>query len=146
MLGDDQVQEASNKVTVGDYFIFVPLPCPDEQAYAKAESFMDQICSHAEQAHFKVIIVRSCYDEVKNLEESQKSGWWWKQILNLPDHYKTFIDQGSVRIVDSYPDLPVQYTPQGMFYRDGKVEWQGQLNTADPASVITEVTEEPSEN
>jgi hypothetical protein len=140
------VQTASDQVTAGAYFVFVPLPCPSATEYAKAQSFMDQICLRAEQDHIKVVIVRSCYNQTNNLQQSQKSGWWWDEILSLPQRYKIFIDQGTVSIVDSYPNLPLEYTPQGFLYRDGKLEWNGQLNTADPSSVMTAAVRELSRN
>jgi hypothetical protein len=63
--------------------------------------------------------VRSCYNDVANLEKSRDHNWW---------HYKFFIDQGLVEVVDKYPDAEVDYTPKGFLYRDGRVEWKGQLN------------------
>jgi hypothetical protein len=104
---------------------------------------MDQICLRSEQSQINVVIVRSCYNEAKNLQQSQ-TNWWWDEIRSLPQRYKIFIDQGTVRIVDSYPNLPLEYTPQGFLYRDGKLEWNGQLNAEDPRSVMTAATQQLS--
>jgi hypothetical protein len=117
-------------------FVLVPLPCPNDYAYKKAQEFMDQICLHAAQDHYKVTIVRSCYNKPENIEESRKNNWWWDQIKELPQRYAIFIDQGTVSIVDSCDKLPLEYTPVGFFYHKGKLVWNGQLNTVDVDGVL----------
>jgi hypothetical protein len=123
----------SNK---GGYFVFVPLPCPSDAAYKDTEAFMDKIVQRAETEHFKVIVVRSCYNDVANLQKSKDNNWWWDAIQDLPQHYKFFIDAGLVEVVDTYPDANVDYTPKGYFYRNGKVEWNGQLNDSNSDFVL----------
>jgi hypothetical protein len=110
-------------------FVFVPLPCPNEEAWQKAQIAMDGFCEKAAAQHYTVIIVRSCYNDSANLQRSKDGNWWWDEILDLPKHYSTYIKQGVVRIVDTVSHLSLEYTPAGFFFdKDGDITWKGQLN------------------
>jgi hypothetical protein len=114
--------------------------------YKEAQSFIDQICLYAEQAHIKVVVVRSCYNQPGNLQKSQERDWWWSTILSLPERFRIFMERGTVNIVDGYPNLPLEYTPQGFFYRGGNLIWNGPLNAANPRSVMDTINRKLSEN
>jgi hypothetical protein len=121
-------------------FVFVPLPCPSMAEYLKAQAFMDEVCLHAKDDHFRVIIVRSCYNEGSvSLIQSQNSNWWWDTIESLPQHYDVYIQQGNVKIVDDYPNLQLDATPWGFFFRGDKSVWNGQLNASDPDETLKSV-------
>jgi hypothetical protein len=102
---------------------------------------MDSICLQADRLHLKVYIVKACYNEEKNLPKSERSNWWWDEILALPKHYEMLVDRGTVEIVDTYPNLPLEYTPSGYFYRAGKLEWTGQLNISDANKVLSDLVQ-----
>jgi hypothetical protein len=94
---------------------------------------MDQVCAAASAAHVKVIIVRSCYNDAANLSNK---AWWGEQIGDLPNHYKKYIDDGTVKLIDQDPDLKFDATPCGFFFRDNKTVWTGILTEDEPATAL----------
>jgi hypothetical protein len=119
------------------FFVFIPFPCPSLQEYEKSEAFMDAICASATTGHFKVAIVRSCYNEgADSLRKSQNDNWWWDEIVDLPHHYNTYITGGVVSLLDAYPQVSIEYTPIGYLFKGNKVVWTGQLNAVDPKDVL----------
>jgi hypothetical protein len=121
------------------YFVFVPLPCPNQQAYQASQTFMDAIALQADRLNIKVYVVRACYNQEENLAKSRRNDWWWDEIQKLPERYAILVDRGTVSIVDSFADLPLEYTPSGYFYRGGKLRWTGQLNTSNPSDVLADL-------
>jgi hypothetical protein len=138
---ETKTADITDEMKAQGYFVFVPLPDPNQQAFNDTEAFMDKVILTAVKTKNIVIIVRSCYNKPENLpaqlgKEEGTKPWWQNATEGLSTRYASFVQAGVVQIVDSLPGLPLTYTPEGWFYRNGEIKWYGQLNTSNAAYVF----------
>jgi hypothetical protein len=137
-------QNTSSAVNIsqGDYFVFVPLPCPTDYVYDGTEEFMDTVIKKIDSKHYKVVIVRACYNDLSNLAKQQdpQNDWWGDETGELLTRYAAWMKEGTVTVVDSMPDLPnwadLKFTPVGYFFHNGRLLWTANPSSKDADTVI----------
>ncbi len=105
--------------------VCVPLPCPSEEVYNKAATFMDQAALVAQDKNLQLVIVRGPYGFQEQIKDSESGNWWWEELSSFPKRYEAGIKAGAVKLVDSLPGGTS--TPRGFLFRDGKFVVEGNL-------------------
>jgi hypothetical protein len=106
-------------------FVAVPFPCPSQEIYTKAISFVDAASDEAKGKNVQIVVVRSPYGQKDLLKKSQAENWWWAAISDLPTRYAQPLRSGVLKLSDSFPSDT--NTPWGFIFHNGELVADGNL-------------------
>ncbi len=120
MLKDGQVPKA------GAFLVFVPLPCPNDDAYKLTRIFILKACDIAQKENARIVIVRYMYGKwgADHFDQNQRNGeavaFWSKRLQDLEEKTEEYVSSGTVKFINTFPLEAGTSTPWGYLFRDGK--------------------------
>lgn len=109
----------------GIVLICIPFPSPGPDWQKQALEFIDRAAKRVREKNGKLYLIRTLYGKRESLKVVKEDPVWAEDIRNLPERYGSYIQAGTVKILDSLAGYT--YTPYGYLFRDGELVKSGNL-------------------
>ena len=109
----------------GACLVFVPFPCPDDDAYKLTRIFILKACDIAQKENAHIVIVRYLYgkwgaDHFNQNYNREANAAWSRELQDLEEKTEEYVSSGTVKFVNTFRLEGGMFTPWGYLFRDGK--------------------------